>query len=373
MASVLGPQPRAPDGVDWDVAVQLLRFHHLVGLAVSLDDQMGRGLLPAAVRGGLEADHRLLGLQGTVALELAERVAGCLTESGVPFVFFKGAELLRAGVYRDPAARTMDDVDVLVPLAHANSAWRAFAEDGLVPWRGWDSERTHRWLDAAAFRDPLLPEGMPRDVDLHWRLGYDAIRFGGDAGESILWDGVTNGSPAPETHWVVLAEHLLKHLRYRIHLPAYADLTRVAAQVTDWPAVQRWMSRSAFERPLAALLGVCRQMGCDIPEQPSRAGHGSRGLERLLHPRSLVGRHAAAHGRLGGLLYRWRLLGTPRAIMRDMVRTGFPERDWLEARYGGEKAAGSWQLWLLYLRDSLAWARGRGNAPTSPDLHGPRP
>jgi len=325
-----------------------------------------------------------MALQGTVAIELTERVRQALTGAGVPYAVYKGAHLVQSGAYRDPAARIMDDVDVLVPFDRADAAWRALAAAGFEPWREWDPELTPEWLDAAAFRDPALPPGMPRDVDLHWRIGYDTLRFGGGEGDSALLEAAVDGAPRPEDHWLVVAEHLLKHLRYRVHLPAYADLGRIAERVEDWDAVTGAIDGSTLAVPLRALLVVCRELGHPVPEgldvgealPTGGAGRANRpppaAIVRMLRPATLLGRRAGAEGRVSGVLYRWRLVGSPSAVTRDLLRTAFPGRRWLRARYGG--GGGAWpRLWARYLMDSLRWVAGRQNAPTSPDRHGPRP
>jgi len=263
---------------------------------------------------------------------------------------------------------------VLVAEDDAAHAWQALRDAGFEPWRRWHPERTPRWLDAAAFRDPALPPGMPRDVDLHWRVGYDTLRFGGEGGPGPLLTNARDGAPAPEDHWPVVAEHLLKHLRYRVHLAAYADLGRIAGRITDWEEVAARISGSTLAVPLRALLVVCRELGHPVPERPApaAAGRPPRRILRMLRPATLLGRRSAAGGRLAGLLYRWRLLGSAGAVARDLLRTAFPERSWLRARYGRQGRA--WpRLWARYLLESFGWLAGRRNAPTSPDRHGPRP
>lgn len=46
------------------------------------------------------------------------------------------------------------------------------------------------------------------------------------------------GVPAPAPHLVTIAEHILKHLRFKVHLAAYGDLARLAEQVENWTVVE---------------------------------------------------------------------------------------------------------------------------------------
>lgn len=343
-------------------AVRLLCLHGLEGLAVARNREVGGGLLPPDLVSDLEPIYRTQGLSSTLILETARRARAALSALRIDSMVFKGAALVADGTYPDPGARRMDDADVLVHPTDAVRAVEALLDEGFEPVTGWDPGKVD-WSDAVALHDGQAPPGTVAALDLHWRTDYDRLRFGGTA-ESALWEGwdIATGLPGAEQHLVLVAEHLLKHLRFKIHVAAFGDMVRIAAVVRDWDAVDSLIERSRLARGLRALLAVlARDFDAPVPRTLSIRVSGP--LSDLLAPTTLIGRVRPVQGRLAGIAHRWRLLGSPTVIAADVAEAVFPPKVWLRARYG----SGGVGAWVRYLSDVGRWAVYRGRSPASPN------
>lgn len=353
----------------WGTARELVRMHGLEGLAYARHRAQRGALLPSELAAELEPVYRGQGLLTTLLLESAGRARLALGDAGIGALMFKGGALVSDGTYPDPAARRMDDVDLLVSPGAVPRAVEILQAAGFAPVTGWSPDRMG-WVDAVTFHDQEAPPGTTLALDLHWRTDYDRLRFGGET-ESALWEGADPdaGVPAPEPHLVAVAEHLLKHLRFKTHMAAYGDLARLAGRVGDWAQVEALTRRSRLEHGIRALWAViARDLGAPVPRPLADGVPGP--LCRDLAPQALAGRVRPVEGRLAGIAHRWRLLGTPRRVVADLTDAAFPPRAWLEARYGGGGMGG----WARYVADVARWTTYRGRSPASPnqELFDPR-
>lgn len=372
---VAGRTPATRD-VDWQRATDLLAAVGLDALAVAV--HRSTPYLPRTVAEAMEPSYLTTALHTRLTLEAARRAREALEGAGVPSLLYKGAALVEAGVYADPGARAMDDADLLVPPHRAEEAVRALRAAGFEPWTGWSPE-TVEWLDSATFADGRTPSGPEVAVDLHWRLGYGGLRYGGRGGEdtSGLWqdaDGA-RGLPAPGAHLVVIVEHLLKHLHVRFHLPGLADVVRLSRDIDDWSPVRRRLEERPAGRSVARILDAARR-GFDaaVPDgctAGAGSGPGAWASRRLLAPETLVARAAGRSGRLRGLLYRWLLSGSPAAALEEIRATLVPGGSWLRARYAATSGAGgdepTRRLLFRYWGEVVRWLAGRGVSPVSPN------
>lgn len=368
--SLVGDRPRAPAGIDWEEAVGLLRAHGLEGLAAAAHRRAG--LLPDRVAAELEPAYRLTGLRSTLTLEAARRARSALADAGIPSLLYKGAALLEDGTYPDPGGRRMDDADLVIPPERADEAVGRLQRAGFEPWSPWIGERV-RWLDSVCLTDREAPPGTDEiTVDLHWRVRYGRMRYGEATGPDVLWEDadLEGGLPAPGPHFLVLAEHLLKHLHVLVHFPGLADLARLSRRLEEW----EWVADRAARHPSARAFGVLfgflgRELGAPVPAEAGELGGGSwtrRLSRRALDPAALVRSGSPAGGRIRGLLFRWLLAGSPVSALGEVLRTTLPGSRWLRARYG---TADGWLpgLYVRYWRDVLRWATGRGRSPVSPN------
>ncbi len=370
LADVLGMGGLDRSADAWREVLPLLRLHRLEGLALTRFETRAPGRPGVAdVLEVLRPEARRTALWTTLVVEAAGRAQTALAGAGLDALVYKGAALVAGGVYPGPGCRAMDDADLLVPAEAADAAVRALEGAGFVPWAPWLPEHAD-WLDSATFSDPAAPAGLPVSVDLHWRVAYGGLRFGGKDDGGLLWRGPrpAPGLPSHEAHLLVVAEHVLKHLRFRVHMAGFADVVRLAARVEDWDRVVAWGRELRSTRALAALLTVVREEpGAPIPPEVPRAlvGGGKVHAPPLLRPSFLAGRVRPVESRAGGLLLRWRLMGTRQAAA-DVVHAALPGRAWLRARYGKD-ARTTPGRWLCYLVDVARWVTGRGPSPVSPN------
>ncbi|MFP3948803.1 MAG: nucleotidyltransferase family protein [Longimicrobiales bacterium] len=389
LAVVAGREPLAPpSGVDWDRFVRLLERHGIQGLAMAAHGSSP--YLPVAVARRLEEPHVRTALHTTLTVEAGARARGVLGDRRIPALLFKGAALVEAGLYEDPGARAMGDADLLVPPERAGDAVVALREAGFEPWSEWNPASVE-WSDSTSLADLRAPGGAQVSLDLHWRLGYERLRYGRSGRNEILWEGMDpkEGRPADSTHLVVLLEHVLKHLHVTSHLRGIGDAVRLSDSIDDWSSVWRHLGERPTGRGLALLLDVVRgRLGAPVPPEVERlagAGWWQDAGRRALDPRSMVtgitvpsgrpdglkvrgedleGRRG--EGRMGGLFRRWAVLGSPRLAMREALHTTLPETDWLRARYDAP-AASRVRLLLRYWKDVGRWLSGRGRSPVSPN------
>ncbi len=348
--------------------VELVERHALEGLAVARSREDGSRALPDEVRARWEPPYRARGLATTLTLEAAARARSALADAGHDALLFKGAALVEAGLYADPGARRMDDADLLVRASEAAGAVEVLLGEGFRPVGDWTPERA-AWVDSVTLRAMDTPPGTEAVLDVHWSTAYDRIRFGGagDRGPDRLWAGadLAAGLPAPGPHLAAVAEHVLKHLRFKVHLAAFADLARLAGSVEargGWADVEEAVEDSRLGVGLRALLSVVRsRLGAPVPPELVRGA--SDALVGRLDPGALAEALRPAGSRLSGLLLRARLLGTPGALATDVREALLPPGSWLRARYGAAGLGG----WARYLGDLARWAAYRGRSPASPN------
>lgn len=366
-----------PAGSDRDRVFELLRHHRLTGLWYSeARERSGRepaGELEEGLRVELRDRYLRTALHSVLVVEAAQRARRVLADVGVPSIVFKGAALLQNGAYGDPGARSVDDADVLVPAGAAGAAVRALESSGFEPWVEWD-ERRVGWLPAFSFADPSAPAGMEVTLDLHWRTPYTSFRSGADDRPGALWDGADfeAGLPAGEPHFLVLAEHFLKHLRVVTHLRGIGDLVRALDRIERPDVLTSLAAQRGSVRGLRAMLAFLRDaLGVSVPvdllscvEVPARTRPAR---SSLLAPGRLIGAHDAPPvGRIRGLMLQWSLTGSPMGLLRDVQDVVVPPAEWLARRY--PEVSGRWGARRLsHMRSVGAWLLGRGVSPLSPN------
>lgn len=362
---IAGRLPRV-EGEAAATACALLRAHGLAGLAVSeLRGRAGGGVVEAL----LDA-HRVQAFHTTLVLESGERAVSALEAAGVAALPFKGMGLLRAGVYRDPGARAMEDVDLLVEADRVEPALRALEGAGFRPWTPWEPSR-REWLASIALADEAAPPGVPAAVDLHWATPYTRLRLSGPWPRDPLWEGAIGGVPAPEPHFVVIAEHLLKHLRVVRHLRGVADLVRLSTHLADPPLLVDHARRRGSLPGLRIVLAFLTEgleiaLPAGVLEAVGPDARARAAARRYLNPERLVV-EAGVPGAVEGLVGAWGLVGSRRATLVEWLRVGFPPPRWLRARYPRTHPA---RRRARYLGSLVAWAAGLGPSPLIPSEGG---
>ncbi len=324
--------------------------------------------LAEAVLAGLGPVYHASALHTTLVSEAAERAAGALEEAGIGVLFFKGVALLCEGVYSDPGARPVQDVDLLVRPEDTPAAVEVLGETGFEPWAPWEVSRM-TWLSSFTFADATAPERMRPALDLHWATPYADLRLAGPWGEDPLWERSSGRLPAPEPHFVLLAEHLLKHLRVLSHLRGLADLVRLAPRLGDAELLVRQARRRGSLPGLRSVMALLREhLGVVLDDAVVRrvgARSALRGrAARHLDPEGLIGTGSGDRPRLGGVLGSWMTIGSPVRSAARLARVVAPPARWLRARYPDEGRLGRR---TRYVRELIRWTRGRGISPLAPN------
>ena len=363
---------RAPslDEVDPERFIDLVSSHAIAGLAVSdarrrapgdgsvLPDQIARRLTPA---------YHGTALQSTLVLESADRAVAALEHAGIRALLFKGAALLTSGTYGDPGGRALEDADILVRPDDASDAVGVLTANGFIPWTPWDPSRMG-WLSSLTLADRRAPQGLSSALDLHWATPYGRLRQAGPWQPHPLWERALGHVPAPEAHFVLIAEHFLKHLRVSVHLRGAADMARLAPLLrdADFMLAQARARRSlpGLRNVLAFLRTVLR---IDVRDAVlSRLGvppELPRGVRARLDAARIVARETPP-SRIAGVIQDWMLIGSPLRSVWELVRVGVPPERWLRDRYPEESAL---RRRVRYAGEIRRWALGSGPSPLLPN------
>ncbi len=376
------PFELGPAGPDRDRTLELLAFHRLIGLWYaeargSASDEAGSsepgGEVDSECRARLKDQYLRTGLHSTLVLESAQRAGAALSREGIRSIVFKGAALLQNGTYGQPAARSLDDTDLLIPEAAAGAAVRALQAVGFEPWVEWDENRIG-WLPAFTFSDGQAPNGMSISLDLHWRTPYTSFRSGSDEEPGTLWEGadLEAGLPAEEPHFLLLVEHFLKHLRVVAHVRALGDLVRSLDRISKPELLAGLADRRGSLRGLRVMLAFLRDgLRVRVPGEVLSAagvpGKMPRAASKLLDRSRLFGTEPpVSGGRIHGLWLQWAFAGSPSVMVRDAYDVVLPPASWLRHRYPEVSTAWSRRR-LHHIKTVATWLMGRGVSPLSPN------
>ncbi len=288
---------------EWTAPLALANAHLVApGLYANLVEADRLGDLPEDVRNYLELLHRCNGERNAALRRQALELIGGLRGAGVPLVLLKGAASLFLDPYRDPAARMLRDIDVLVPRPAAEQAL------GVLGDLGYEAE-TRYPAGHHAFADFTRPND-PGAVDLHFELVDPKHIL--PAGE--VWQRARGASADGQEFLVPSPTDLILHhvLHAQIHylgnfyrgildlrqLHEFATLTRRYAAQIDWPFITRRMARYDLTVPLQSYaLAAERLLGLPWPlaRRPALAA-------RLHYGRCVAQLHLPA---LGWLAIPW--------------------------------------------------------------------
>jgi putative nucleotidyltransferase-like protein len=367
--------------------VDLLRLHRLLGLwyVESGQSRSNEGGLPHELSRALRGLHVQRALHTDLTMEAADRARETLAAVGCPSLLFKGAALLRGGVYTDSGARMLGDADILIPEQDVGGAVRALESAGFRSWVPWEDGRKE-WLPACTFYDGAAPAGLEITVDLHWRIPYASYRSASREGsgeesrrnasgsQSGLWAGADqqSGLPAPEPHFLLICEHFVRHLRVTPHLVGVADLVRLSADSLDPERLVEEARARRGLRTVRALLAFLRSelalpLESELVEAVGvpRANTGLRA--RALHPARLLGPPGSRkEGRVSGLLTQSLAFGGGTMLLREIADVLHPPGDWLGDRYA-TTPGGPLRRRVTHWGAVGLWLLGRGVSPLSPN------
>ncbi len=276
--------------------------------------------------------------------DLAGKLLGELEAAGIPVMVLKGA-VLGERVWRDPAHRPMDDVDVLVRRRDVGGVLDAARRLGLDRV----AERHSLAFDlrfGAALVLTRAGEDLTRpSLDVHWRLVED-WRYGDSAGDWLAsaWARAEPMSFADRSVLTLAPADLLVHLAAHLALHHafggwlwHCDIALLLlreGEALDWDVALSAAEGIGFKAALALALECARAMfGVGAPPD----------IERRLRPRSFRWRLARrlCLSRVLNLtslehlehVLPLLLLDSDRASLRAVARWILPPREWIALRY----------------------------------------
>jgi len=348
-------QVRALPPASWAQIVASAQMHNMAAqLALQLRSQSWRPDLAPAAENVLQTALRLAAMQSLARRYELHQALVTLAAAAVTPVVVKGA-LLANTVYADPAARPMGDIDLWVTAEEMPQAWRALEGDGYTQ-RSKDS----RPLEFQAQHDgevQLVSQAPGRGlIELHW---------GVFAGEWLRWVAPVDrtglrqrvrpvmllGQPAyalaPEDHLIQVAVHVAINHQFTFSvLRSLLDLVMMARAGVEWPVV---VARAQAWR-VATAVGYALKLAAELYDEPALAAPAAQmlplrqeqNLPRYVSAQSIMaGEQLAASRRR--LVFLLNATDRRRDAVRLVVRTLWPDDDWLAALYGRRGAAVRWR------------------------------
>jgi hypothetical protein len=261
----------------------------------------------------------------------AAQIVGDLVAAGIEVTLLKGADL-RLRVYRDAAARTMIDLDLLVNPHHLARTRAVLENLGYTVIDSHIDQRSgfRKRFAPADFYKP--PPGLTLKVDLHWGLWHEYSFYGLPLGpvQAQAHEALFQGVPVK----VLIPEHLLIHLGLHAYwdgvmLRQLVDLALAAARLpVDWSRFQADASRWLCQAPMYQILNMVHHLSPEVVPSSvlaGLAGHQDPWPEKLVHTKAL-----GPFTYYFATLYR-RPLGDWPAFLAAKL---WPDRKYLLAQFG---------------------------------------
>jgi hypothetical protein len=269
-----GPDWRPPTKVDPQAA---LSWATLLGVEAriafrSSPEELSRELKSDAAQLLFRSRHQSVA-RGMQLQDLLERVAICRAELDLPLVVLRGVALLESGVTA-PGARSIGNLDVLVPAGQAKRLARRLLEEGLQA-----SVKTSGHFQIPPLSHPTL--GMLQIS--HRTPGLSAHGSGDATAEDLIRCGLCQESPRlggvklPTNS--VMAAHAVTHaLDQHGQTPREYPPTRILGDLVDLaadegeeigsylPSCGRYIRRSISKRELQAVANLCRHLVQGSPD-----------------------------------------------------------------------------------------------------------
>ncbi|AWV91148.1 nucleotidyltransferase family protein [Bradymonas sediminis] len=233
------------------------------------DDLAGRDLWQEIY----DASHRRM----TILMDTLDRVANKFAEADIPLVGLKNAGIAR-GIYPDPAACPMGDLDVLIPRKPFLEAHALLLEMGFVL-------ETRSTVEPAELQAAFEGGGTEyrKEVDgetvwfeLQWRpVAGRWIRAEQEpSGDDLIADAVTIEDSnvlllEPTANLLQVSLHTAKHTYVRAPgLRLHTDVDRIVAYADpDWEKFVAWVKRIEVITAVYFSLALSKALlGTDIPD-----------------------------------------------------------------------------------------------------------
>lgn len=214
----------------------------------------------------------------------AGELIGALGAAGIPTVVLKGGALI-TGIYDDPGARPLSDVDVLVPLPYAADAGRVL--------RGLGFASQGPMTPAALRLTHAMPWARPdrASIDLHWHVFEECCRAGDD---DDLWAASTPAEIGGAATRVLAREdqlvHVCVHGEKWVHVPGIRWIADAVAIIrrggVRWERLVEQAAKHRFAMRLHAQLAyLADEFAVPIPAATiaTLAAAPTSRLERFEH------------------------------------------------------------------------------------------
>jgi hypothetical protein len=288
-------------------------------------------------------------------LETLRRIESAFAAERIPMIVLKGAAIAGTA-YRDPGMRPMTDVDIWIDPDDMPRAMVAMGELGYRQAAGLPG-RPHALQRRSDGEVPFRPTEGQGLVELHygpfqgWWSRRTAIPDAGGLRRRArpLGPGRHAHGLAPDDALVQTAFHVAVNQFGQSPVRGIMDLGVLARRhAVDWTQV--WERLRAWR--LAMAVGLVLNAADRLVGLPGYAAQASRtpairaaALSRVVSPRRLLAGRAPSSG-LARHLFMLTLADRKRDALRLIGRTLWPERWWIDARYGRpvSRAAHVWSL-----------------------------
>lgn len=311
---------------------------------------------------------------GEAALHLKrlQEIVDALAPNSIPVVLLKGAALALLA-YDDPAQRTMSDIDLWIRNGDMPEAVRLLHERGF---KILNKQERPVELQRLGRGELQMNDPYGRLAELHWSpfKGW-WLRRTAAVDEQALWErteaaptnpaSTRQASPeikadeqqipasttsaaemvrllAPEDMMIHLAVHMVVNHQFGLNsVRTLVDMARMShVRQVRWALVEerarKWRLGTAVWLALHLLQALTGMTGAEPALRRLRPSRLRRSLlQRFVSPATLLGATDLRRHKIRYLLLLL-MVDRPVDMVRVVVRTLWPEQEWLEARYGKE-------------------------------------
>jgi hypothetical protein len=334
-------------GVDWEDLLGLAKRHKLLPLLRYRLRGMDAGRIPPSVRDFLQGAYYASLLRNEQLQDELRCVVEALRERKIETVVLKGGALAGT-VYTNLALRPMIDLDILIRREDIGPVRPALERMGYRPSAAIPARlQGFSWLYGGGLEFmPDSEEGHSTVLDLHWHLvTIEWYRYASAIDVEAMWSAARPLALGATSTWQLSPEDTLIHLclhlgiqhGYDCPLIQYVDIDwLVHSYDLQWGLLVERASDFRVRTPVYwGLLLARRLLETAVPlpvlQVLQPPGYRWRVMQRLMPRQPLPPENSTSVAR--NRLLRVSLIDRPRDIIKMVLRTLFPRREWLVARY----------------------------------------
>jgi len=233
ITSFLRGEKPEPKGLDWGAVFSICQGEGISPILYKLIEKQGVFEIPSVIRDHFKAAYLLNHFRNETFLNDLKDLLGLFQKENIPIVLLKGAALLTT-LYKDPALRPMDDIDLLVHEEDLEKAHHLFINAGYLLtgreywpwWRKFGGARNYS-------RGSVL-------VELHWNLGGPDLPLSSAEVFARAKKIVVSGAQAMT---LSIEDILLYHLYHAVYHHAILKLIwlmDIVKITTSWKEEIKW-------------------------------------------------------------------------------------------------------------------------------------